>query len=223
MEILQPLWRGTMIQSRKDVGGKYVAMRGAKSLLYIPVDVSPNSTYRVTLELKRSGGNGLAFCNIYGNRKFDFCQSKISCSGSSWNTYDIDITTKEFPKTLPLVFRIWRSPAGTGELFVRKIVISLLSEECETQNQTLISSDPSTPAKKTRDPNDDLDISSLNVEEPKKPQSVTSKRQKRQLRRENTRERARLNKLREIKESSIVEEIIGLCVTQKKYKLCKRF
>ena len=135
MEVLQPSWRGRLLSTRKDGSGKkYMAMNGPKSLLYTPVKVMPDATYRITLELHKESGNGIAYCNIYGNRNFDFPHVKIVCEGKSWNTYDIDIQTKDFPKTVPLVFRIWRSPEGTGALLVRRIKVELLKHK-ESANE----------------------------------------------------------------------------------------
>jgi len=130
MEVLQPSWRGRLLNTRKGSDGKkYMAMCGAKSLLYTPVNVLPDATYRITLELHRESGNGVAYCNIYGNRNFDFPHIKVACEGSTWNTYDIDVSTKEFPNTVPMTFRLWRSPDGTGTLLVRRIKVELLKGE----------------------------------------------------------------------------------------------
>lgn len=135
MEIFQPSWRGRCINSRKDSNGrKYTAMIGNKSLLYIPVNVLPNAVYKVTLELCRESGNGLVYCNIYGNRNFDFPQSKINCETGNWTTFDVDVITKDFPKTVPMVFRIWRSKESTGTILVRRIVVELKEGEIEEAN-----------------------------------------------------------------------------------------
>jgi len=126
MDILQPIWRGRSITSRKDSGGqKHTAMVGPKSLLYIPVNVLPNAVYKVTLELCRESGNGILYCNLYGNRGFDFNHSKIICESNSWNTFDVDVITKDFPKTVPIVFRMWRENGGTGTILVRRITVQL--------------------------------------------------------------------------------------------------
>lgn len=179
-EILQPSWRGTQLQLRKDSSGKYMIMKGPRSLLYIPVDVLPNATYRITLELKNLSGNGKAYCNIFGSRKFDFTHKNITCGGTGWNTYDIDVETKEFPKTVPLVFRIWRNPDGTGELCVRRIIVSIIKgEETTPDEQTLIAEEPTaTPT---------------TVVKPKTPREVDPpdrRKQRREIERTKARERA---------------------------------
>jgi glycosyltransferase involved in cell wall biosynthesis len=127
MEILQPSWRGRSINTRKDVNGKkYTAMIGPKSLLYIPVNVLPNTVYRITLELYKENGNGILYCNLYGNRSYDFNHSKVECINDKWATYDVDVLTRDFPKTVPIVFRMWRGKEGTGTISVRRIIVSLL-------------------------------------------------------------------------------------------------
>jgi len=126
MEIFQPSWRGRSINSRKDSNGrKYTAMVGPKSLLYIPVNILPNAVYKVTLELCRESGNGIIYCNLYGNRNYDFHHSKILCENGNWTTFDVDVITKDFPKTVPMVFRIWRGSEGSGSILVRKIIVQL--------------------------------------------------------------------------------------------------
>jgi glycosyltransferase involved in cell wall biosynthesis len=126
MEILQPLWRGKSISLRKDSRGKYAAMSGKDALLYVPVKVRENSTYKITIELCKESGNGMVYCNLYGNRSFDFPESKIECKRDGWCTYDVDVTTKSFPKTVPMVFRVWRKPKGTGTILVRKVIVELM-------------------------------------------------------------------------------------------------
>lgn len=130
MEIYQPSWRGRDIKTRKEPnGGKYIAMVGPKSLLYVPVNVEPNKKYKLTIDICRESGNGDVFCNIYGNKRYDFPQSKISLIKNQWATYDVDLITKDFPKTLPLVFRIWQK--GTGTISVRRIIIDLDDGEAQ--------------------------------------------------------------------------------------------
>lgn len=137
MEILQSSWRGRLLTARKDAQGKYIAMAGTKSMLYIPVHVKPNTTYRVTLEVKSESGNGLAYCNIFGNRKYDFSHSRLMCEGSEWRVYDIDVVTRDFPKTLPLVLRIWRSPDGTGTILLRRIIFEEITDESKKAPQLI--------------------------------------------------------------------------------------
>jgi len=150
MEALQPSWRGRFLSTRRDSSGrKYMAMTGEKALLYIPVGVLPNATYRITLELHRESGNGIAFCNIYGNRNFDFPHARIVCEGSAWNTYDVDVVTKYFPRTVPLVFRIWRTPDGTGTLLVKTIRVELLKREESKQEQPILIAQKAGPSPKS--------------------------------------------------------------------------
>lgn len=141
VEINQFQWRGRLLNTRRDSSGhKYVAMSGSKSLLYASFpSPAPDTTYKITLELRAENGNGVGYCNVYGNRKFDFPQVQFTCEKGGWQTYDIEICTKSFPNTVPLVFRIWRSPAGTGTLCVKKIVINPLTKPAPTETPKLIS------------------------------------------------------------------------------------
>lgn len=128
MEILQPVWRGRNLSSRKDGhGNKFVAMTGSDAILYVPISAQPNKIYRVILELHRESGNGTLFCNIYGNSKYDFPQVKLECqeAKSKWCSYMLNVETKDFPNTLPLTFRIWRGKKSTGTIFVKRIQIEL--------------------------------------------------------------------------------------------------
>lgn len=76
---------------------------------------------------KRSG-NGIVFCNIYGNKSYDFSQVKFICDSNDWCSYSLIVKTGDFPKTVPMNFRIWREPDGTGSIFVRKITVELLDD-----------------------------------------------------------------------------------------------
>ncbi len=130
MEMQQSLWKGTgLITKYSSDGKKIIAMSGEKSLLYIPITAKQNSTYRITLEIGKENGNGLLFCNIYGNRNFDFPHAKIICEHQAWCQYVTDIETKTFPQTLPIVFRIWRYPGGTGSILVKKINVELIESK----------------------------------------------------------------------------------------------
>lgn len=139
MEMVQSLWRGRLLNSSVDANNeKYIIMNGDKSLLYFPVQVLQNVVYRIRLELMKESGNGIVYCNIYGNKNFDFPQSKVECFGSQWNTFEMDIVTKSFPKTLPLVFRLWRSPDGTGRLAIKRIYIELFKGDVVEEAPKLI-------------------------------------------------------------------------------------
>jgi len=129
LETYQPHWRGKNIGQRKDRDGKYIKMMGPDALLYVPVNVKKSSKYKIIIEAARNGGNGAVYCNIYGNKNFDFPQATFSCTSDLWNKYEIEITTKDFPKTVPMVFRIWRKPNGTGSILVRKIFVELINTE----------------------------------------------------------------------------------------------
>lgn len=146
MEMLQPSWRGKFLNIRKDNNGKYIAMTNNKSLLYVPVIILPNAIYRLTIDLKSETGNGIVYFNIYANRKYDFPHTKLVCENSGWVTYNIELITKEFPKNLPFVFRMWREPEGSGTLLVRKIVVELTKEEVKdfksVSEPVLISTEP---------------------------------------------------------------------------------
>ena len=151
MEILQPLWRGRSISLRKDSSGtKYTAMSGKDSLLYVPVEVQENSVYKITIELFRESGNGIVYCNLYGNKNFDFPASKIECNRTGWCTFDVDICSKSFPKTVPMMFRLWRAPNGTGTLLVKKVVVELISGKIKPQREGTLISVQKAPAKSRR-------------------------------------------------------------------------
>lgn len=135
MEIIQPSWRGKNISTRKDSQGKYTAMIGGASMLYIPVSVAQNAIYRITLDMAKKSGNGLVYCNIYGNKNFDFPHAKFICDSNEWASYTLELRTGSFPKTVPMIFRIWRSPNGTGSLLVRRIRVELISPD--TKNELL--------------------------------------------------------------------------------------
>jgi len=126
MEILQPSWRGKNISTRKDSQGKYAAMIGGDAMLYIPVNIAQNAMYKVTLEMAKKSGNGLVYCNIYGNKNFDFPHAKFLCDSTEWASYTLELRTGSFPKTVPMIFRIWRSPNGTGSLLIRRIRVELI-------------------------------------------------------------------------------------------------
>jgi len=147
MEILQPSWRGRDIQTRKDGGGKYTAMIGPKSMLYIPVNVLPKAVYNLTIELCRESGNGIVRCNIYGNKNFDFAASEITCDRGEWSTYSIDVVTGRFPPTVPMTFRVWRGSKGTGTMLIRKVKVELVKGEKVKPQTTakLVSTDSVAP------------------------------------------------------------------------------
>ena len=139
MEILQPSWRGRSINIRKDSSGKkFTAMVGKDSLLYVPVSVLENSVYRITIELRKESGNGIIFMNVYGNKNFDFPAVKLKCENSGWCTYDADIRTQTFPKTVPMTFRLWRSPDGTGTILIRKVIVELIEGKVKLLDKPII-------------------------------------------------------------------------------------
>ena len=125
MDILQPSWRGKNISTRKDSQGTYTAMTGVDAMLYIPVNVAQNAIYKITLELAKKSGNGLIYCNIYGNKIFDFPHAKFLCDDTKWVAYTLELRTGSFPKTVPMIFRIWRKPNGTGSILIRRIRVEL--------------------------------------------------------------------------------------------------
>ena len=129
MEELNPvLWRGRgLIQQRDHDGRMCTGILGDKPLLFVPVTVEPNSTYRIILEIHKDGGNGKLYCNFYANRSFDFPQVGFTCESDRWALYDVQMLTGSFPPNLPMMFRIWRSPGGTGSLLVRSIHLEKLT------------------------------------------------------------------------------------------------
>lgn len=135
MKILQPSWRGRDIQTRKDVAGKYTAMIGIKALLYVPVGVLPKAVYKIIAELCNESGNGIIYCNIYGNKNHDFKASRIKCEEKKWTTFDVDVVTGEFPKTLPMMFRVWRGKDGTGTILIRKFIVELIEGEVKAETE----------------------------------------------------------------------------------------
>ena len=161
MEILKANWRGRHLNSRKAANGqKSIAMTGDKALLYTPIEILPNSIYKVTVEMHRENGNGIVFCNIYGNKKFDFPHVKIECQEGGWNTYDFDLVTKDFPKTVPMVFRMWRFPGGTGTTLIKKIFVTLVEKGEPQEKPMLVQQEEGPPPKplyqnKPREPKED--------------------------------------------------------------------
>lgn len=126
MEIFQPSFRGKNLSIRKDSNGKFIEMIGVDSMLYIPIGVLPDVIYNIKVEMAKKSGNGIVFCNIYGNASHDFPHVKILCDDGSWKTYSFNAEVKSFPKTIPMSFRIWREPNGTGSVFIRKITVELI-------------------------------------------------------------------------------------------------
>ena len=126
METYQPHWRGKNIGQRKDREGKFIKMMGPDALLYVPVSVRENSKYKIIIEVAKNGGNGIVYCNIYGNKNFDFSQASFVCNSVNWSKYEIEVSTNSFPNTVPMVFRIWRAPSGTGSILIRKIFVELI-------------------------------------------------------------------------------------------------
>lgn len=146
METYQPSWRGKNLSTRKDSQGKYMAMLGTDALLYVPIKVEQNATYRVSIEAARGSGNGVAYCNIYGNKNFDFPQAEFTCDSNDWTLYTLNIKTGSFPKTVPMVFRIWRKPSGNGSLLVRKVLVEFVEKEEEENNDRVLKEIKGLPA-----------------------------------------------------------------------------
>ena len=121
----QSLWRGKNLIKKLDVDNtKYIVMSGPQSFLNFPISAEKNSVYKISINLKKESGNGILFCNIYGNKNFDFPQKQICCNKQNWETYDFELETKDFPNTLPLTFRLWRGAKGTGSVGVQTIIVS---------------------------------------------------------------------------------------------------
>jgi len=129
-DITQGMWRGRSIGSRRDSSGKrYTVMLGRSALMFVPIKVEPNSQYRFFVEAKRESGNGKAFCNIYSNKNFDFKQVYFELSESEWMLYEAVLSTGEFPKSMPMTFRIWRPKDGNGNIFIRKISMEKIEDK----------------------------------------------------------------------------------------------
>lgn len=126
-EIHQPLWRGRSLAVRKDSKGpKHTAMIGKRAMLFIPITAKPDSVYRILVEMRKESGNGKLFCNIYANRNYDFPHVGFTCATEDWGTYDIMVPTRSFPQNLPMIFRLWRPPDGTGTVLIKRLTVELL-------------------------------------------------------------------------------------------------
>jgi len=119
MEISSSMWKGRLFSLKN----KEVLMINNTSLLYFPINVIPNTIYRLTLEIYCKGGNGVIFCNFYGNKYYDFPHSKLVCE-NNWKKFDVNIITEDFSKDIPIKLRIWRGKEGTGSVFIRKVIIN---------------------------------------------------------------------------------------------------
>lgn len=138
-EFDQQFWRGKNLVAKKDErGAKCLSMEGDRAIIFVPVRVEPNSVYRCHLDLRRETGNGKAYCNLYANRSFDFPQVPLLCEIGNWGTYDIQLRTGAFPPNLPIVLRLWRSPAGTGSLLVRRIALEKLPAGTPAEEPKLV-------------------------------------------------------------------------------------
>ena len=122
MKIDQNLWRGRSIMTRKDNSGKFKIMTGKNSILFIPVNVDKNSEYEISITCVSESGNGKFMCNFYANKNYDFEQKLFECSNQLVNI-KFNLCTGEFPKSLPIVFRIWRPDNATGNLIIKNINI----------------------------------------------------------------------------------------------------
>jgi hypothetical protein len=132
MNIAQSLWRGNNLIKKLDIDNtKYTVMSGDQSFLNFPIIVEQNSVYKIRIEVKKESGNGILYCNIYGNKNFDFPQMKICCENKTWDYYEFHIETKHFPKTLPLFFRLWRGSHCSGSIGIRNITVSLKDDFIE--------------------------------------------------------------------------------------------
>jgi glycosyltransferase involved in cell wall biosynthesis len=149
LELHPSKWRGKFITTRKDSrGARYTAMSGSRAMLFVPIKVEPNSSYRLYAEMRRDSGDGNAFFNIFANKNFDFPQVPIQCSNSDWATYTLILKTNEFPANLPLVLRLWRQKGGKGSILVRKISMERVENDLDEKPQ-LITSSPSHVAQET--------------------------------------------------------------------------
>jgi len=138
-EFDQQFWRGKNLVAKKDDrGAKCLSMEGDRSIIFVPVKVEPNSVYRCQLDLRRETGNGKIYCNLYANRSFDFPHISLACELGSWGTYDIQVRTGTFPPNLPIVLRLWRSPAGTGSLLVKRIALEKLPPDAPAEEPKLV-------------------------------------------------------------------------------------
>lgn len=142
-ELDQQAWRGKHLMAKRDERGtKCQSMEGDRSILFVPVKVEQNATYRIHLELRRESGNGKLFCNFYANRNFDFPHVALACDAAAWSTFDVQVQTGHFPPNVPIVLRLWRLPGGTGSLLVRRIAFEQLPSGTAPEAPKLIASSP---------------------------------------------------------------------------------
>lgn len=125
---MKPNWIGRSFENIMDNGDKCIALMGQHSLVYTPVKIMPNTTYKVEFLAKKESGNGIFFANLYGGPKFDFQQNEITC-GNQWANFEIEMKSGQYPATQPMAFRIWKNQKGTGTTLIKSIRVSFLESK----------------------------------------------------------------------------------------------
>jgi len=141
VEIKQQSWRGRELSFIKKPGEGCVVLNGVKSLLSIPVVVSQNTKYKIILEIKKESGNGILFCNLFGNRNFDFPAVEIETQNELWKKKEFVLSTGKFPNVLPIALRFWRGPKGNGKVCIKKIYVEFIESDSNIENKIKIEED----------------------------------------------------------------------------------
>ncbi len=131
METDRSLWRGRSLITKMDNFGRFKVMTGKHSILFVPVTVEKYSIYEVIINCKSESGNGKFMCNFYANRNYDFEQKSFECP-NRWSNITFNLAVEDFPKSLPVNFRIWRPDNATGNLTIKNIDITNISTQKES-------------------------------------------------------------------------------------------
>lgn len=123
--MIKPNWLGRQFEIIMDNGEKCVALMGTRAMAYVPVKVKPNTQYEIEFLAKKESGNGVFFANLYGGKKYDFSQAKISCD-ENWKKHTVKIYTEHFPVNHPITFRLWKDAKSTGTTLIKEIKVAFL-------------------------------------------------------------------------------------------------
>lgn len=115
-------WRGRGIKSVHKEGMTCVELLDRNSIIMVPVSISGNSAYKISISgSKSSGGNGALLVHFFGGTNFDGKYATLNITSSDIKEHVVTITSPNFPSNLPIYLRVWRPEDATGKVCVKII------------------------------------------------------------------------------------------------------
>lgn len=131
-------WKGKGIKSVHKNGTTIVELSDKKSIIMIPVSVTSEASYRISLVASKLNGNGTILVNFFGSKNFDGIPASIDISYDEMIDYNFVIKVPRLPSNLPVYLRLWRPDNSTGKIYIKTIQYNKIEQPKEKNNTSVI-------------------------------------------------------------------------------------